>query len=145
MTLRPGRHDRVFYYPARPLELLCRKSGEDLPAGAVLVIPEGLWVSDLCSMIGGWSAEPPERGIGAEPIDLAAEVFRQDGWIGRTVTVERASYPDPPQRRSFRAVRDGKIIATVTVNEYPPHPDDPPCSPALYFSDQYRERDGPDA
>lgn len=61
--------------------------------------------------------------VGAELIDLALEGLRELGVFDEKVTVERTGYPDHLYRRTFRAVRDGKIIAIIGVYEYPPKPD----------------------
>ena len=61
--------------------------------------------------------------VDAELIDLALEGLRELGVFDEKVTVERTGYPDHLYRRTFRAVRDGKIIAIIGVYEYPPKPD----------------------
>ena len=150
-TIPLGRNDQVFdSFPPGPLELECRewpeKSRPSESAVIDVVDPDGLWVSDMCNTVSGQSRRLSEDNFftDAEPIDLTVEWLRELGVFDETVTVEPAGYPDALYPR-FRAVRDGKIIAIVTVTRLQRELDAPPDFPVFYFADGYQECDGPTA
>ena len=148
-TIPTGRSNQVYdSFPPGPVELECRDWLGEEPTGenATLDVidPDGLWVSDRCNTVNHVSELPsPDRGFAeAEPIDLAVEWLKQLGAIEETDTVEPAGYPDALYPR-FRAVRDGKTIALVTITRLQQEPSAPPDAPASYLADSYQQCDGP--
>ena len=148
-TIPPGRNNQVFdSFPPGPFELECRDWLGEEPTGQTATLdavdPDGLWVSDRCHTVNHVTEMPsPDRFFtDAEPIDLAVDWLKQLGAIEETDMVEPAGYPDALWRE-FRAVRDGKVIAIVTVTRLQQELDAPPDSPAYYFADSYQECDGP--
>lgn len=148
-TIPAGRSNQVYdSFPPGPVELECRDWLGEEPTGenATLDVidPDGLWVSDSCDTVNHVSELPsPDRGfVEAEPIDLAVGWLKQLGVIEETDTVEPAGYPDALYPR-FRAIREGKTIAIVTVTRLQEEPSTPPGAPVYYFADSYQQCDGP--
>ena len=148
-TIPTGRNNQVFdSFPPGPIELECRDWLGEEPTGQTATLdavdPDGLWVSDRCHTVNRMSELPsPGRGFtDAEPIDLAVGWLKQLGAIEEIDTVEPAGYPDALWPK-FRAVREGKTIAIVTVTKLQQELDAPPDSPVYYFADSYQECDSP--
>jgi hypothetical protein len=116
-----GIHTRVWPLPPGSATVTCDETAgdPDLQDGAAfeVVDPEGLWVSteldceEVSTAMPDYEAGTP--GIPGEPTDVVRAENVAD--LEKSDIVEQAGYPDAEDAPVVRVVRDGRVVATVTL------------------------------